>query len=113
MDIAEKIAEAKILDALENVEFDNLSCKGQPIDFREYFKAPPHLRMAFSLLKNAGIIPPEMELKKEIERLKELQEACRDIREVRHLQKEINLKTTLLNTALERRRNSFLSAGGD
>lgn len=54
MDPVEKIAEEKIQAAMENGEFDNLPGRGKPVDLREYFNAPAHLRAAFSLLKNAG-----------------------------------------------------------
>ena len=64
----EKIAENKIRQAMADGEFDGLPRRG-PIDLEEYFKLPPELRVAYSVLKSAGCVPEEVELLKEIERL--------------------------------------------
>lgn len=104
MDHLEKLVEEKIKEAMEKGEFDNLPGKGKPLDLSEYFKAPPELRAAYNLLKNAGVIPPEITLKKEIEILKESRAAARDSGEIARLSREINLKTAQLNLVLERKR---------
>jgi hypothetical protein len=62
----EKIAENRILEAMERGEFNGLPASGKPIDLDEYFKAPGHLRMAYSILKSAGCLPEEVELLNEI-----------------------------------------------
>ena len=62
MDSLSKIIEEKIKEAMENGEFNNLPGKGKPLDLSEYFKAPPHLRMGYSLLKNANVVPAEIML---------------------------------------------------
>lgn len=102
MDIIEKIAEEKIKAAMENGEFDNLPGRGKPHDLRNYFAAPAHLRMAFSLLKNAGIVPDEVRLKKELEELRERRGITREETEIARLNREINQKTAQLNMLLER-----------
>lgn len=102
MDPIEKIAEEKIKAAMENGEFDNLPGRGKPLDLRDYFAAPAHLRMAFSLLKNAGIVPEEVRLKKEIEELRERRNVAREETEIARLNREINQKTVWLNMLLER-----------
>ena len=45
--------------------------RGKPIDLDAYFNTPPELRMAFSMLKEGNEVPEELELLKEINRLKE------------------------------------------
>ncbi len=55
-------ADEKIKQAIAKGEFDNLPGKGKPLDLGAYFATPEHLRMGYSILKNAGIIPEEMEL---------------------------------------------------
>ncbi|MFQ5582988.1 MAG: DUF1992 domain-containing protein [Calditrichia bacterium] len=107
MDPVELIAEEKIREAMENGEFDNLSCKGKPVDLSDYFKAPPHLRMAYDLLKNAGVLPPEANLKKEIEALRTSREKCVDEKERFRISLEINEKEAQLNIALEKFRRHF------
>jgi Domain of unknown function (DUF1992) len=63
-------ADEKIKEAIAKGEFDNLPGKGKPLDLDAYFATPEHLRMGYSILKSAGIIPEEVELLKQIEGLK-------------------------------------------
>lgn len=65
------LAEAKIQQAMANGEFNNLKGKGKPIDLNRYYGMPEHLRLGYQLLKNAGYIPEEVRLKKEMEDIKE------------------------------------------
>ena len=67
----EDIAEAKIRQAMADGEFNNLKGKGKPIDLNKYYGMPGHLRLGYQLLKNAGYIPEEVRLKKEMEIIKE------------------------------------------
>jgi hypothetical protein len=60
----------KLRRRLERGEFDNLPGKGKPLDLDAYFATPEHLRMGYSILKRADIIPEEIELLREIEGLK-------------------------------------------
>lgn len=66
MDFFSKIAERRILEAIENGEFDNLEGSGKPIAFEDETWIPEDLRMAYRFLKNAGCIPPELEMRNEI-----------------------------------------------
>ena len=72
----EKSADKKIKEAIANGEFDNIRGKGQPLDLDAYFATPEHLRMGYSILKSAGIIPGELELLKQIEGLKKSLDSC-------------------------------------
>lgn len=54
------IAEQRILEAMENGEFDDLPGKGRPLDFEDDSNVPEDLRMAYKLLKNAGYAPAEL-----------------------------------------------------
>lgn len=65
----ERIAEGKIREAINNGELDNLPNRGRPLDLDDYFKLPPELRMAYSVLKSAGCVPEEVEVLNEIARL--------------------------------------------
>jgi len=67
----EKIVESIIQEAMARGEFDNLPNRGKPIDLTEYFNTPGEVRGAQSLLKNAGMVPVEIELLQEIAVLKE------------------------------------------
>jgi hypothetical protein len=41
----EKIVEEKLLEAINNGEFDNLEGAGKPLDLDEYFAAPEDIRV--------------------------------------------------------------------
>src|SRR5215475_14118586 len=60
----------KIKESIARGEFDNLPGKGKPLDLDAYFATPEHLRIGYSILKGAEIVPEEMELLKQIEGLK-------------------------------------------
>jgi hypothetical protein len=75
----EKIAENKIRQAIADGVFDRLPARGA-IDLDEYFKLPPELRLAYSVLKSAGCVPEEVELLKEIARLEQAVAAATDDR---------------------------------
>ena len=70
----ELIAETEILAALARGDENSEGVrerKGKPVDLDAYFATPPDVRMAFALLKGVELVPEELELLKEINRLKE------------------------------------------
>lgn len=67
----EDLVESKIQKAMANGEFNNLKNKGKPLDLSKYYATPGHLRLGYQILKNAGYLPEEIRLKKEMERIKE------------------------------------------
>jgi hypothetical protein len=70
MDIFRKIAERKIKEAIEEGEFDDLPLKGQPLtDHLEH--VPEEHRSAFRILKNANVLPEEVQLKREMQEIRE------------------------------------------
>ncbi|WP_320171534.1 DnaJ family domain-containing protein [Maridesulfovibrio sp.] len=75
------IAEAKIKEAERNGEFDDLPCKGRPIEYEDDSMIPQELRMAYKALKNAGYLPPEMQLTKDIHSALDLLEHMEDEKE--------------------------------
>lgn len=72
MDFFERVAENRILEALEAGLFDNLQGKGKPLLLEDESHIPPDLRMAYKIMKNADCLPPELEVRKEIVRLQDL-----------------------------------------
>ena len=63
-------------------------------------------RLGFSLLKSAGVLPPELELLKEVETLKKALAKCRDERTRARTRHQIQTKRTMFAMALERRGKS-------
>jgi hypothetical protein len=100
----EKIVESLIQDAMARGEFDDLPGKGKPIDLTEYFNAPEDVRLAQSMLKNAGMVPVEIELLKDITSLKnELKDIGDEIERTKK-RKQLEEKQIEFNLLLERRR---------
>ncbi len=106
MDIFQLIAERKIREAIEEGLFEGLP-KGKPLDLDSNLHVPEELRMAYRVLKNAGLVPEEVELRKEVMSLRELIDAIddEDMR-VKHLRR-LNLKILRLNEL--RKRPFYLS----
>jgi hypothetical protein len=98
-----RIVEDRILEAMAEGKFDNLSKAGQPIDLEEYFKTPDDLRMAYSILKSAGCVPVEVELMKEVSQLKQAIIAATDPRGRERLERALTERQTQLAVMLERR----------
>jgi len=98
-----RIAENRIREAIAAGKFDNLPGAGQRLDLEEYFSAPEDLRMAFSILKNARCTPAEVELLKEIARVKKALEQVDDEGESLSLQQTLANRQTELAIRLERR----------
>src|SRR5215469_14498780 len=97
-------ADEKIKEAIAMGEFDNLAGKGRPLDLDAYFATPEHLRMGYSILKSADIIPEEMELLKQIEGLKKSLDSCTSEIDKRAIQKQLSDKITNFNVRMERYR---------
>jgi hypothetical protein len=101
MDEVHLIAEKRIRAAQEEGQFDNLSGKGKPLNLDEDSCVPEDLRLMFKILRNAGCLPIEMEVRKEIYNVRQLLDAAID-EETRHeLRRELSfllLKESLLAT---------------
>ncbi|GAW91004.1 DnaJ family domain-containing protein [Calderihabitans maritimus] len=104
MDIFEKIAEDKIREAMEKGEFDNLSGKGKPLELEDLSRVPEELRAGYKILKNAGILPEELELKKEIISLQDLINCCYEEEEKQLLTQKLSEKILRFNILMEKRR---------
>jgi len=102
MDIFAKIAEQKIREAIENGEFDNLEGMGKPLEFSDESWIPEDLRMAYRVLKNAGCLPVELELRKEVTNLRDLINTIDDNQERLRKIRELNFKLLKLNELRKR-----------
>jgi hypothetical protein len=100
----DKIVEEAIKKAQERGEFDNLPSKGKPIDLTEYFETPEELRVAKSVLKNAGFSSVEVELLNEIATLKNALPSITDEKKKDEIKKQIRDKQLDFNLRMERLR---------
>ena len=74
----DKLVEQKIREAQEAGEFDGLEGEGRPVDLDAYFNTPEELRAGYALLKNAGVLPVEAVVIKELNEAVARLEACKD-----------------------------------
>lgn len=101
----DRIVESKIQEAMERGEFDNLPGKGKPIDLTEYFETPEEVRLAYSVLKNAGMTSREVDLLKEIAELKQVLAAVLDHGKKQEIEKQIRQKQVEFSLNLERQKH--------
>ena len=97
------IAENRIQEAFKAGEFKDLPGKGCPLDLTDYFNTPEQDRIGFSLLRNAGVLPPEIELLKEIEALQARLNALTDRNEQEKLQEQIQFRKLKATMAFQQR----------
>jgi hypothetical protein len=103
----EKLIDQMIRGAIAEGEFDDLEGTGKPLDLSSYFATPEDFRAGHSVLKNAGVIPEEMQLLKEAHTLRQELERCEQEDDRRKLKKrldEMMLRYNLLRERQGRRR---------
>jgi hypothetical protein len=93
----EKIVEERIRRALAAGEFEDLAGKGEPLVLEDTSTVPEDLRLAFKILKNADCLPPEVELRKDIERTEDLIAAMPETVEKYRALKRLNFLIMKLN----------------
>ena len=107
--VVSKNVDEKIKEAIARGEFDNLPGKGEPLNLDAYFATPEHLRMGYSILKSADIIPEEMELLRQIEGLKKSLDSSTTGIENKTLRQRLSEKLTNFNMRMEQNRKRHLS----
>jgi hypothetical protein len=73
-----RIAEQELERAVRAGEFARLPGFGRPLELEDLSGLDPDLRAGYLLLKGAGVLPEEMELRKELLTLGDLLRACDD-----------------------------------
>lgn len=63
------LSEQRIVEAMRRGEFDGLPGEGRPLDLEEDPLVPEDQRMANRIMKNAGFVPADVGLRKEITEL--------------------------------------------
>jgi hypothetical protein len=107
----DRAIESIIREAMARGEFDNLPGEGKPIDLTDYFNTPEDFRLAYSIMKNAGVLPEEVEILKEIEALNSQLEACTDESQRKQLKKKIEYRKMRVSLLLEGRRARRTKSG--
>ncbi|MFP7171308.1 DUF1992 domain-containing protein [Terribacillus sp. 7520-G] len=102
MDLISLLAEERIKKAEESGEFRNLPGAGKPLELEDLSGVPEDMRMSYKILKNAGYVPPEMELQKEIVALRDLLRVCTDDSERAAYRKRISEKEIQYEALLQK-----------
>ncbi len=92
MSVLEAMAETKIRESMARGEFANLPGAGKPLRLEDDSMIPDDLRVAYKILRNAGCIPPELEMRKEILTLRDLLRTVEDEGARRDRIRELNYK---------------------
>ncbi|AGW12747.1 putative DnaJ-like protein [Megalodesulfovibrio gigas DSM 1382 = ATCC 19364] len=111
MEIFQCIAEERIRAAYEEGQFTNLPGMGRPLELEDDSMIPPENRMAWKILKNAGMCPPELELEKQAHSLAEMISHCTDEHERLQQIKKLQCLVTRMN--MGRTRPVCLEADAD
>jgi hypothetical protein len=93
----EKIVEERIRRAIEQGEFEDLPGSGEPLTLEDDRHVPEDLRLAYKILKNAECLPPEVELRKDIEKTEDLLAALPDTADKYQILKKLNFLILKLN----------------
>ena len=94
-----KIIEERIRQAQEKGVFENLEGAGRPLKLEEDSHIAEDLRLAYKILKNANCLPPEIELKKEIQHTEELLSGMKDTAQKHRTLKKLNFLIMKLNAS--------------
>jgi DnaJ homologue, subfamily C, member 28, conserved domain len=79
MTLIDQLAEHRILQAVLRGELENLPGVGKPLVLDDETLVPEELRVGYRLLKNAGYLPHELQINKEIKEAEELLARVQDI----------------------------------
>ncbi len=80
---------------------------GKPLSFGDgYDETPSELRMAMKVLKDAGVVPPEVELMREAAAVQAQIDAAVDMATVPALRQQLALMRQIIALRLERLRHS-------
>lgn len=90
MGLIDKLAEQKICEAMAKGEFDDLPGQGRPLCLEDDNLVPEELRAGYHLLKNAGYLPPQVGIRKDIASVEALLAQARTVEERTHLSKRRN-----------------------
>lgn len=107
MDLFSRIVEDKIKEAIKNGEFDNLPGMGKPLNLKDDLPGmSAEMKMGYRMLKNAGYISYQVELRKELVTLNDLISAATDDKEIERLSEKLTRKQLQFEKVMEQRRKN-------
>ncbi|MED5017023.1 DUF1992 domain-containing protein [Paenibacillus chibensis] len=103
MSIMSWLAEQRIHQAMEQGDFKDLAGKGKPLELEDVSHIPEDLRMSYKIMKNAGLIPEEMQLQGELIKLQNLIHLCENAGEKEKLTRTFTEKKLRFQMLMEQR----------
>lgn len=104
MAIMSWLAEQRIEEAMRKGEFRNLPGHGKPLELEDLSGVPDDLRISYKIMKNAGLLPEELQLRAECATLENLLAACHSgAGEKRELGRRLTEKKLRLEELLRQR----------
>lgn len=100
MNLFDQVAETRIQEAIERGELCGLPGEGKSLQLDDDSTVPEELRVAYRLLKNAGFLPPELQLRKE---LREAEQLLQQLPESERSRAHARLELLQLRLAASRR----------
>lgn len=97
MSFFEIIAEQRIAEAIRRGDLDHLPGAGRPLELEDELFVIGEQRMVNRILKNAGMAPPEVELRRQIAALRAELEAEPDEAERERMRRRMGLLLIQLN----------------
>ncbi|MFC7322840.1 DUF1992 domain-containing protein [Halobacillus campisalis] len=98
------LVEEKIKQSIKQGDFDHLPGKGKPLPKDDLAYVPDDLRNSYRILKNANMLPEEMQLKKEIVQLEELITESEECEEASRWNVQLTEKKLRYNMLMEKRK---------
>lgn len=86
----DSIVEQRIQDAMKEGKFKNIPGHGKPLNLEDDSHIPEDLRMSYKILKNAGVVPKELELNAEVKRMEDLISGMTDVADKYKAMKKLN-----------------------
>ena len=104
-----RITDDKIRKAYEDGEFEQLPGYGKKLELEDLSNVPPELRMAYKIMKNAGMAEEE-QVRSEIQYIEDLIDKAHDSLEEDRLRVRLNEKLFRFNQLMEKKKQESNSA---
>ncbi|MGD6790485.1 DnaJ family domain-containing protein [Sutcliffiella horikoshii] len=104
-----RLTDEKIKKAYEDGEFENLPGYGKRLELEDLSNVPPEMRMAYKMMKNAGMME-EQQVRTEIEYLEDLIEGAHSDVEEARLNQRLTEKQLRLQQLIQKKKKDANSA---
>ncbi|WP_262372600.1 DnaJ family domain-containing protein [Sutcliffiella horikoshii] len=104
-----RLTDEKIKKAYEDGEFENLPGYGKRLELEDLSNVPPEMRMAYKMMKNAGMME-EQQVRTEIEYLEDLIDGANSEAEEARLNQRLTEKQLRLQQLIQKKKKEANSA---